>query len=179
MHMYDDGLQPYQDGRNGHIIFLPIVCSTFVSVLLFCPAEPMYKCYCCCRAVFLMPTLNNHHRDYGTHRQLLPSCVRLLAFYRRFSLASRIVQLLAMLALTLSLALGPLLFFGSALIVASAGYVVYQCFFSPIAAFPGPFAAKFTKIWRAYATYRGQWHREIIELHRRYGNVVRIGPNEL
>ncbi|KAF3075096.1 Pisatin demethylase [Trichoderma lentiforme] len=84
-----------------------------------------------------------------------------------------------MLALTLSLALGPLLFFGSALIVASAGYVVYQCFFSPIAAFPGPFAAKFTKIWRAYATYRGQWHREIMELHRRYGNVVRIGPNEL
>ncbi|PKK53600.1 hypothetical protein CI102_1839 [Trichoderma harzianum] len=84
-----------------------------------------------------------------------------------------------MLAITLSLALGPFLFFGSALIVAFTGYVVYQCFSSPIAAFPGPFAAKFTKIWRAYATYRGQWHREIVELHRQYGNVVRIGPNEL
>lgn len=116
------------------------------------------------------------HIDNYSHPAYL---VGLLAVYTHFSPASRTVQLLDMLAFTLSLALGPFLFFGSALIVAFAGYVVYQCFFSPMAAFPGPFAAKFTKIWRAYAAYRGQWHREIVELHRQYGNVVRIGPNEL
>ncbi|UKZ77544.1 hypothetical protein TrVFT333_005267 [Trichoderma virens FT-333] len=64
-----------------------------------------------------------------------------------------------MLASVQSLDLYPFLLFGSALLVTSTVYVVYQCFFSPIAAFPGPFAAKLTKVWRAYTTYRGQWHR--------------------
>ncbi|KAJ8127654.1 hypothetical protein O1611_g5983 [Lasiodiplodia mahajangana] len=59
------------------------------------------------------------------------------------------------------------------------GYIVYQCLFSPLAVFPGPLAAKLSKGWRAYVTYRGQWHRDIAALHERYGPVVRIGPNEL
>jgi len=58
-------------------------------------------------------------------------------------------------------------------------YVVYECFVSPLAAFPGPFAAKVTKTWRAYYMYRGEWHRDLPALHERYGPVVRIGPNEL
>ncbi|KAL7805262.1 cytochrome P450 [Trichoderma aethiopicum] len=67
----------------------------------------------------------------------------------------------------------------SALFVASAAYIVYQCYFSPLASFPGPFAAKLTTLWRAYTTSRGQWHRKLGELHRRHGSVVRIGPNQL
>ncbi|KAI0100592.1 cytochrome P450 [Nemania sp. FL0031] len=51
------------------------------------------------------------------------------------------------------------------------GYVLYQCVFSPLAAFPGPLAAKLSKGWRAYVTYRGQWHRDITALHKRYGPV--------
>ncbi|KAI0541875.1 cytochrome P450 family protein [Xylaria digitata] len=58
-------------------------------------------------------------------------------------------------------------------------YIIYQYVFSPLAAFPGPLAAKFTKIWRAYGMYKGTWHRDIVDLHRKYGPVVRIGPNEL
>ncbi|KAL7950691.1 cytochrome P450 [Trichoderma barbatum] len=84
-----------------------------------------------------------------------------------------------MVAFVQSLVVYPFLFLGPALLFAPTVYIVYQCFFSPIASFPGPFSAKLTKGWRAYTTYRGQWHRELIELHRRYGNVVRIGPNEL
>ncbi|KAF2970089.1 hypothetical protein GQX73_g3438 [Xylaria multiplex] len=58
-------------------------------------------------------------------------------------------------------------------------YVIYQYVFSPLASFPGPLAAKFTKVWRAYGMYKGTWHRDIVDLHRKYGPVVRIGPNEL
>ncbi|KAJ2987475.1 hypothetical protein NUW58_g4482 [Xylaria curta] len=58
-------------------------------------------------------------------------------------------------------------------------YVIYQYVFSPLAAFPGPLVAKFTKIWRAYGMYKGTWHRDLVDLHRKYGPVVRIGPNEL
>ena len=58
-------------------------------------------------------------------------------------------------------------------------YILYQCFFSPLARFLGLFAAKLSKGWRAYSTARGHWHRELVALHRKYGNTVRIAPNEL
>ncbi|KAI0512526.1 cytochrome P450 [Xylaria bambusicola] len=67
----------------------------------------------------------------------------------------------------------------SALLTAFVSYVAYQCLLSPLASFPGPFPAKINKLWRAYATYRGRWHSDIVRLHQRYGPVVRIGPNEL
>ncbi|KAJ5157810.1 cytochrome P450 [Penicillium canariense] len=58
-------------------------------------------------------------------------------------------------------------------------YVIYQCFFSPLAGFPGPFWAKLTKLYRAYISLRGNAHRDFIALHRKYGNIVRVAPNEL
>ncbi|KAI0200766.1 cytochrome P450 [Astrocystis sublimbata] len=67
----------------------------------------------------------------------------------------------------------------SSLLAAFVSYAVYQCLLSPLAEFPGPFAAKLSKLWRANVAYGGQWHSRIVELHRRYGPVVRIGPNEL
>lgn len=78
----------------------------------------------------------------------------------------------------LATALSPL---GCGLVIIATflSYVVYQCYFSPLAAFPGPFLAKLTNIWRAYTDYHGQWHREILRLHKKHGSVVRIGPNEL
>ncbi|TFB06473.1 Cytochrome P450 monooxygenase andK [Trichoderma ghanense] len=50
------------------------------------------------------------------------------------------------------------LVFVSALLIASAAFAVYQCYFSPLASFPGPFATKVTTLWRAYTTSLGQWH---------------------
>lgn len=58
-------------------------------------------------------------------------------------------------------------------------YVIYQCFFSPLAKYPGPFWAKLTKLYRAYLSLRGHAHRDFIALHKKYGNVVRVAPNEL
>lgn len=58
-------------------------------------------------------------------------------------------------------------------------YIVYQCFFSPLAKVPGPFIAKLTKFYRAYLVLGGQAHRDYVALHQKYGKVVRIAPNEV
>ncbi|UPX12095.1 uncharacterized protein EKO05_0002667 [Ascochyta rabiei] len=48
---------------------------------------------------------------------------------------------------------------------------------SPLKKIPGPFLAKFSNIWRFYNHY-SQTHIETQkELHERYGDVVRLGPN--
>lgn len=65
------------------------------------------------------------------------------------------------------------------IVAGACAYILHQCLFAPLAVFPGPLAAKLSKGWRAYVTYRGQWHRDLVALHQRYGPVVRIGPNEL
>ncbi|RFU80102.1 cytochrome p450 [Trichoderma arundinaceum] len=44
---------------------------------------------------------------------------------------------------------------------------------------PGPFAAKLTDIWR-YRLQNSKGHtRRLISLHKKYGKVVRIGPNHI
>ncbi|KAI8944969.1 cytochrome P450 [Xylaria longipes] len=65
------------------------------------------------------------------------------------------------------------------IVAGTCSYIIYQCVFSPLAVFPGPLPAKLSKGWRAYVTYRGRLHRDLVALHQRYGPVVRIGPSEL
>jgi hypothetical protein len=65
------------------------------------------------------------------------------------------------------------------LLAVATGYVVYQVFFSPLAAFPGPFWAKVTYWYWAWRSMRGQAHRDLVDLHQRYGSVVRLGPDYL
>ncbi|KAK5245386.1 hypothetical protein LTR40_012157, partial [Exophiala xenobiotica] len=57
--------------------------------------------------------------------------------------------------------------------------IIYRIFFHPLARFPGPFRARFSGIWRTRRYLRGTWHEDIIEVHRRYGRIVRIAANEL
>ncbi|RAK85091.1 cytochrome P450 family protein [Aspergillus costaricaensis CBS 115574] len=68
---------------------------------------------------------------------------------------------------------------GILLLLGTGCYVIYQCFLSPLARIPGPFWAKLTNWHRAYLTYEGQAHRKYLALHRKYGAVVRTGPNVL
>ncbi|KAJ3541828.1 hypothetical protein NM688_g6036 [Phlebia brevispora] len=49
----------------------------------------------------------------------------------------------------------------------------------PLAQFPGPLPAKVTKFWMSYVTARGNAHETARVLHAQYGDIVRIGPNEL
>ena len=56
---------------------------------------------------------------------------------------------------------------------------VYSGFFHPLRRIPGPFPARFTELWRTYKYASGKWHEDILNLHRKYGPVVRISPNEI
>ncbi|KAK5175602.1 uncharacterized protein LTR77_000741 [Saxophila tyrrhenica] len=47
---------------------------------------------------------------------------------------------------------------------------------SPLRTIPGPFAARFTKLWFFYRVWQGKFHEDNIALHRKYGAVVRYAP---
>jgi hypothetical protein len=65
------------------------------------------------------------------------------------------------------------------ILVVSLFWRVYTAFFSPLASIPGPFLAKFTRLWQIWRYYKGQWHDDIEWLHETYGPVVRIAPDEV
>lgn len=58
-------------------------------------------------------------------------------------------------------------------------YLAQQYFHNGLHRYPGPVLAKFTNLWR-FLDVRTR-HSEVthIELHRKYGDVVRLGPNTL
>lgn len=60
-----------------------------------------------------------------------------------------------------------------------ASFVVYRLYFHPLAHVPGPLLAKLSGWWRNYRYFSGTWHDDILQVHRRYGPIVRIAPNEL
>ncbi|KAK7687806.1 hypothetical protein QCA50_009025 [Cerrena zonata] len=51
--------------------------------------------------------------------------------------------------------------------------------FHPLARYPGPLPCKISKGWMSYIAARKDMHRYVNGLHAKYGDVVRIGPNEL
>ncbi|RDX50601.1 high nitrogen upregulated cytochrome P450 monooxygenase 2 [Lentinus brumalis] len=51
--------------------------------------------------------------------------------------------------------------------------------FHPLAQYPGPLGCKVSQWWMACKSWSGYEHLYISELHHKYGDVVRIGPNEL
>lgn len=68
-----------------------------------------------------------------------------------------------------------LLVFVSFIVLRSA----YKRYASPLRKYPGPFLASITRLWKAKSTASGRTHLEHIELHRKYGPIVRIAPNEV
>lgn len=57
--------------------------------------------------------------------------------------------------------------------------ILYQAHFSPLSKIPGPFLAKYSRLWLAYHGFKGDFHTLLVELHETYGDLVRIGPDEL
>ncbi|WAO88678.1 Hypothetical protein NCS54_00603600 [Fusarium falciforme] len=57
--------------------------------------------------------------------------------------------------------------------------VLWQLFLSPLRAFPGPFVAKFTDLWRAAAVLPGRIDSVNRRWHKKYGSAVRVGPNSI
>lgn len=56
---------------------------------------------------------------------------------------------------------------------------IYYCWFHQLRQVPGPFLARFSQAWRNIRYFKGSWLQDVIDLHEKYGNVVRIAPNEV
>ena len=55
---------------------------------------------------------------------------------------------------------------------------IYRAYFTSLHNVPGPRLAKFTRLWLAKAIYSRQYHKISTQIHRQYGPIVRIAPNE-
>lgn len=64
-------------------------------------------------------------------------------------------------------------------VVAATCLSFYRLTLHPLSTFPGPFWAKISGLWRSKRYYAGTWHEDILALHREFGRVVRVAPNEL
>ena len=50
---------------------------------------------------------------------------------------------------------------------------------SPLRKCPGPFLASISRLWYTYINWRGNQHVVLERLHAKYGDVVRVAPNEV
>ncbi|GAB1319663.1 hypothetical protein MFIFM68171_09873 [Madurella fahalii] len=64
-------------------------------------------------------------------------------------------------------------------LLAFFAYLLLSYLNSPLRQYPGPLLAKFTNLWRLYYISRGSFQHDLARLHKKYGPVVRIGPNVL
>lgn len=55
--------------------------------------------------------------------------------------------------------------------------VIWRTCISNLRNIPGPFSARFSRLWYFNRVYQGKFHFENIELHNKYGPVVRLAPN--
>lgn len=58
-------------------------------------------------------------------------------------------------------------------------YVLKPFYLSPFAHVPGPKLAAMTSWWIRWIDFSGHRAATIDSLHRKYGKIVRVGPNEL
>ncbi|KAE9579215.1 Cytochrome P450 monooxygenase gsfF [Colletotrichum fructicola] len=58
-------------------------------------------------------------------------------------------------------------------------YVIYQRYFHPLAAYPGPFWASLTDLWQVNEFLSLQQPYNLTALHAKYGEFVRYGPDKL
>ncbi|KAF5862062.1 hypothetical protein ETB97_012209 [Aspergillus alliaceus] len=49
----------------------------------------------------------------------------------------------------------------------------------PLSSVPGPFWARWSPLWMVRHALRGDMHQTMIQMHDKYGSLVRTGPNEL
>lgn len=57
--------------------------------------------------------------------------------------------------------------------------IIYLILLHPLADVPGPLLGKISNIWKAIHCWKGDYITELAILHSKYGNVVRVGFNEV
>jgi hypothetical protein len=72
-----------------------------------------------------------------------------------------------------------LVYFTGAVCFWLAAVAVYRILFHPLACIPGPRLAAVSNIWYAIQVRNGRTKELGRTLHRKYGPVVRVGPDEL
>lgn len=74
----------------------------------------------------------------------------------------------------------PLSVAGGALsLVCLVLYSIYYRWFHPLAGYPGPFLASVTNLWKVYQLSTLHLPETLERAHDKYGDVVRVGPNDL
>ncbi|KAI0156120.1 cytochrome P450 [Pestalotiopsis sp. NC0098] len=64
--------------------------------------------------------------------------------------------------------------------LSAVGLGIYRVWFHPLSVFPGPkhlAVSNISEQWKSHV--RGNWIYEVADLHRRYGPIVRTGPNRI
>lgn len=56
-------------------------------------------------------------------------------------------------------------------------YVVYTRYFTGLAHIPGPFSGSISNFWKISAAWHEEFPQRNIAAHRKYGPLVRVGPN--
>ena len=67
-----------------------------------------------------------------------------------------------------------LVFFGSAAI-----FLLRNKYYNGLSSYPGPWLASYTNWWRFFKVWQRDFEWTNIELHRKHGDIVRLGPNVL
>lgn len=67
----------------------------------------------------------------------------------------------------------------SLLLVTAVAYLLRNYFNNGLNKYPGPILARFTDWWRFWDVYGRRPEVTHINLHRKHGDVVRLGPNYL
>lgn len=62
-------------------------------------------------------------------------------------------------------------------VVLLAAHVISTIYKPGLRSIPGPWLAKATNLYRVGMVLRGRFSYELVDLHRRYGPAVRIGPD--
>jgi cytochrome P450 len=65
------------------------------------------------------------------------------------------------------------------IVALSAAIIGYALLLDPLRSIPGPFLARFSRLWMVYHARRGDMHTTMIALHKKYGKLVRTAPGEV
>jgi hypothetical protein len=60
-----------------------------------------------------------------------------------------------------------------------ASTIIHRLYFHPLSSFPGPKVCAITGLYQTWLTNKGKFGLYVKEQHRKYGDFVRIAPNEL
>ena len=80
---------------------------------------------------------------------------------------------------TTALASVPVAVWIFCLIALATGRLLYFRYKKGFSKYNGPFLASFTDLWRVYDKYFNMDKPPMVDVHEKYGDVVRVGPNIL